>query len=71
MGDYFSDHDYKEEAVRHYLKVLAENPPVRSRRSAPDYRNIRRIWAEWQTELTGQDKARAWGWGVRLTKIKG
>lgn len=68
-GDYFSDHNYNEAAMRQYLQVLAEHPPVRSKRSAPHYRAIQKIWTDWQTDLVGQDKARAWGWAVRLAKI--
>lgn len=66
--DYFSGQLYNEEKMRHYLTLLAQNPPVRSKRSIHHYRNLQKIWQGWQTVLTGQDKARAWGWGVRLAK---
>lgn len=66
--DYFAGQRYSEEKMRHYLTLLSQNPPVRSKRSVHHYRNLQKIWQSWQTPLTGQDKARAWGWGVRLAK---
>ena len=67
-GDYFTSQLYSEEKMRHYLMLLAQNPPVRSKRSIHHYRNLQKIWKSWHTTLTGQNKARAWGWGVRLAK---
>lgn len=59
-----------EEAMTRYLKEMANNPPPRSRRTQNYYREISRIWQEWskQCQLTGIDKARAWGWGIRMAK---
>jgi hypothetical protein len=67
-GDYFVGHEYDNEKMEHYLKLLASNPPIRSRRSQRHYQGIRDIWLGWRTSLKGRDKARAWGWGVRLAK---
>lgn len=67
-GDYFADHDYQDAPMRAYLDLLAKNPPIRSRRSQKHYQGIRDIWVGWRTSLTGKDKARAWGWAVRLAK---
>ncbi len=67
-GDYFFTHDCNEEQIKRYLQLLAQNPPVRSKRSIHHYRNLKKIWAGWRTTLAGEDKARAWGWGVRLAK---
>ncbi|GIW89776.1 MAG: hypothetical protein KatS3mg109_0208 [Pirellulaceae bacterium] len=70
VGDYFIGHGYNEEQMKRYLELLATNPPVRSRRSQGHYRNLRDIWQRWRTSLAGVDKARAWGWGVRLAKAE-
>lgn len=70
IGDYFIGHNYKEGQMTRYLELLATNPPVRSRRSQRHYQGLREIWQRWRTELRGPDKARAWGWGVRLAKIE-
>lgn len=69
-GDYFIDHDYSEKQMQRYLTLLAEDPPVRSKRSKQHYNNIRKIWLGWRTALIGADKACAWGWGVRLAKAE-
>lgn len=68
VGDYFIGHDYDEAQMARYLELLATNPPVRSRRSQGHYRNLHEIWRRWRTSLEQIDKARAWGWGVRLAK---
>lgn len=70
VGDYFISHSYKEDQITRYLELLATNPPVRSRRSQRHYQSLRDIWQRWRTGLKGPDKARAWGWGVRLAKIE-
>jgi hypothetical protein len=70
-GDYFVDHEYDDTKMEHYLRLLASNPPIRSQQSQQHYRGIRDIWLGWRTDLTGRDKARAWGWGVRLAKTGG
>ena len=67
-GNYFVDHSCNEEQMKRYLTLLAQNPPQRSKKSIHHYRNLHKIWLGWQTNLTGQDKARAWGWGVRLAR---
>lgn len=69
-GDYFVDHKCDEGQMIRYLNLLAQNPPIRSKRSLRHYRNIRDIWTKWRTSLGGQDKARAWGWAVRLAKAE-
>jgi len=70
-GNYFIDHKYDEEQMTRYLNLLAENPPVRSKRSVHHYRNLRKIWRNWRTALTKAEKAGAWGWGIRLAKTEG
>jgi hypothetical protein len=70
-GDYFIGHGYVEAEMAHYLRLLASNPPARSQRSKAHYEGIRDIWDGWRTTLHGADKARAWGWGVRLAKAGG
>jgi hypothetical protein len=61
-----------DSAMERYLKEMAENPPPRSRRTQGYYKKIRHIWQQWspQCGLTGIDKARAWGWGVRMAKSR-
>jgi len=69
-GDYYVIQGYDDTAMSRYLKLMAERPPLRSRRSQRHFRNLWTIWRGWQTTLQGQDKARAWGWGVRMAKIR-
>ena len=69
IGDYYMKNDYDEDKMSRYLTVLAKNPPIRSKRSQRHYRNIRDIWERWRSHLSGQDKARAWGWAIRLAKV--
>lgn len=67
-GDFFINHAYNENDMARYLETLATKPPERSKKSKRHYRNIRNIWQGWRTSLKDKDKARAWGWGVRLAK---
>jgi hypothetical protein len=60
-------------AMERYLKDMATNPPPRSRRTQGYYRELHRIWQQWSAQckqqgLQGLDKARAWGWGIRMAK---
>ncbi len=68
IGDYFINHGYRDDLMARYLELLATNPPIRSKRSQRHYQNLRDIWQRWRPGLKGADKARAWGWGVRLAK---
>ncbi len=67
-GDFFIKHGCNENEMARYLKTLATKPPERSKKSQGHYRNIRNIWQGWRTSLQDKDKARAWGWGIRLAK---
>jgi hypothetical protein len=67
-GDFFISNQYNEDKMARYLKILATNPPKRSKKSEGYYRNMRNIWQSWQTDLKEKNKARAWGWGIRLAK---
>jgi len=59
-----------DQAIERYLKEMANNPPPRSRRTQGYYRELHRIWQEWgkKCELSGIDKARAWGWGIKMAR---
>jgi len=70
IGDYYIGHGYSEAQMARYLELLATNPPVRSKRSQRHYQSLREIWQRWRPGLHGADKARAWGWGVRLAKTE-
>jgi len=70
IGDYYIGHGYNEAQMARYLELLATNPPVRSKRSQRHYQSLREIWQRWRPGLQGADKARAWGWGVRLAKTE-
>lgn len=59
---------YDEEEMAHYLRTLASSAPARSQQSGAVYRGLLAAWQGWHTELAGQDKARAWGWAVRLAR---
>ncbi|BCW94588.1 MAG: hypothetical protein WHS44_11465 [Fimbriimonadales bacterium] len=67
---YYLFKDCDEEAMKKYLETMANNPPPRSKRTQRYYRELYRVWQQWspQCGLTGRDKARAWGWGVRMAK---
>lgn len=67
-GDYFRWQEYDERAMARYLDTLAEHPPPRSQRTKRQYQGIREVWSRWNTNLQRDDKARAWGWAVRLAK---
>lgn len=67
-GDYFISQDYDDGKMARYLDLLVTHPPVRSKRSLRHYQGIRTIWRGWRPRLEREDKARAWGWGVRLAK---
>lgn len=68
VGDYFVSKKYDETALLQFLDLMAKRPPPRSRRSQPYFQNLHAIWQTWRSRLTGPDKARAWGWGVRVAK---
>jgi len=70
VGDYYVYKGHDEEAMLHYLEMMAKNPPPRSRRSQRHFKNLWDIWRSWQPSLSRLDKARAWGWGVRIAKAR-
>ncbi len=65
---YYLFKGYDDQAIERYLKEMADNPPPRSHRTQRCYKELYRIWQEWgrQCKLSGIDKARAWGWGIRM-----
>jgi len=67
---YYIFKEYDETAMNRYLKEMAENPPPRSKQTQGYYKKIRHIWQQWSPKcgLTGIDKARAWGWGIRIAR---
>ena len=69
VGDYYISNGCDDRAMAHYLELMATQPPPRSRRSQHHYKNLRDIWRTWRSNLSGKDKARAWGWGVRAARI--
>jgi hypothetical protein len=68
VGDYYIHKNYSDKAMGRYLELMAKSPPPRSRRSQGHFKNLWDIWRTWDTNLAGKDKARAWGWGVRIAK---
>ena len=68
VGDYYVYKGCDDQAMLRYLEMMAKNPPPRSRRSQRHFKNLWDIWRSWQPSLSGLDKARAWGWGVRIAK---
>ena len=68
VGDYYVHKEYSDEAMARYLELMARNPPPRSRRSQRHFKNLWDIWRTWYPNLVGKDKARSWGWGVRMAK---
>lgn len=69
VGDYFVRQNYSDKAMAHYLELLANRPPPRSQRSQRYFKGLQKIWSNWRTTLSGADKARAWGWGVRGVRV--
>lgn len=67
---YYIFKGYDDAAMERYLKEMATNPPLRSNRTQGYYKELSRVWQQWsaQCALSGIDKARAWGWGIRMTK---
>ena len=67
---YYIFKEYDETAMNRYLKEMAENPPPRSKQTQGYYQKIYHIWQQWSPKcgLTGIDKARAWGWGIRMAR---
>jgi len=68
---YFVYKNYDPAAVSRYLDIMSENPPPRSKRSQLYFRSLKEIWSGWRTDLAGADKARAWGWAVRIARTQG
>lgn len=67
---YFVHRDCVSEDVSDYLDEMSNNPPPRSRRSQSHFRNLQQIWGNWNPKLEFEDKARAWGWGVRNARAR-
>jgi len=70
VGDYYVYKGCDDQAMLRYLEMMAEDPPPRSRRSQRHFKNLGDIWRSWQPSLSKLDKARAWGWGVRIAKAR-
>ncbi len=68
--DYYLYKGCDEQAMRRFLEVMATNPPARSRKTQVYYRSIRDLWLSWRTGLSGRDKARVWGWAIRLARAR-
>ncbi|ACX52123.1 hypothetical protein Adeg_0988 [Ammonifex degensii KC4] len=69
--DYYVYKRFDEEAMACYLQTMASNPPLRSKKTQGYYQKLRDLWLNWNTGLKGRDKARAWGWAIRLAKAGG
>ncbi len=61
---------YDSSAVSKYLSYMSESPPPRSHRSLMHFRNLKHIWDGWETNLRDRNKARAWGWAVRVARSR-
>lgn len=70
LKDYYLFKDCDEEAVKRYLDTMADNPPPRSKRTQGYYQQLRSAWNQWNTPLKGIDKARAWGFAVKIAKSR-
>mgnify|MGYP005847459327 CR=1 FL=1 len=69
LGGYYRMKGYSEAAVRKYLTIMSERPPVRSNRTKPHFIAMRSIWFSWASALQGSNKARAWEWGIRIARV--
>ena len=67
---YYIFKEYDETAMNRYLEEMKGNPPPRSKQTRGYYEKIYHIWQRWSPKcgLTGIDKARAWGWGIRMAR---
>jgi hypothetical protein len=70
VGDYYVYKGCDDDAMARYLELIAKSPPPRSRRSQRHFKNLWDIWRNWHPSLSTPDKARAWGWGVRIAKVR-
>ena len=70
VGDYYVSRKHDDGAMERFLQLMAGNPPPRSRRSQRHFQNLWDIWRQWRSSLRGEEKARAWGWGVRMAKAR-
>lgn len=68
--DYFVRTGCDETSFARYLQIMAEQPPMRSKKTRGYYQQLRRAWEQWGTRLRGLDKARAAGWAVRLARAR-
>lgn len=60
--------EFNSEDVRDYLDEMSRNPPPRSQRSKRHFQSLKTIWNNWRFNVKDEEKARAWGWAVRLAK---
>lgn len=53
-----------------YLKEMSTNPPPRSNQTIDYYKDLEFVWRQWnaQCTLSGQDKASAFMWGIRIAR---
>src|SRR4051812_17459503 len=65
-ADYFRSQNCDEGAMRHYLDTLADDPPLRSQKTQSYHQTVRDVWSGLSPALVGMDRARAWGWAIRL-----
>lgn len=68
--DYYVDHGYDEQRMASFLRLLPNSAALRSNRTMGDLRHVRDIWLNWRTDLSGQDKALAWAWAIRLAQVE-
>lgn len=68
--DFYVQNRFNEDLTRRYLEMMADNPPPRSKKSPGYFRGLRDIWKLWRPEISPRQKAMAWGWGVRLAKVR-
>ncbi len=67
--EYYISTGFNDEKLAKFLDLMISNPPRRSRRTRGYYENLKRaLLHTWNTSLTGEEKAMAWGWAIRTVK---
>lgn len=70
VADYYRSKNFTDSFVTKYLERMSTNPPVRSRRTQPEYRALYEAWRGWKPNLQGVDKGRAFSWAIRLAQLE-
>lgn len=69
VADYYRSNNFTDSLVTKYLERMSQNPPVRSKKTQPQYRALYEVWRNWRPNLNGVDKGRAFAWAIKLAQV--